>query len=103
MFEFLGEDWQKEVLRHALDKSSRLGLGDWKAHSTQTIDTKSVNRWRALPPGVISRFAAICNPTLEVCGYEQVRVQRPDDQAEARRKSKLALSVGMGQTESKQD
>lgn len=103
LFMFLGEDWREDVLQQPLDKSSGLGFGDWKAHSTSTIDTKSSNRWRSLPPGVISRLAEICNPTLELCGYDPVRVQPPQDQAEARRRYKLALSVGLGQSESKRD
>ena len=103
LFVFLGEDWHEDVLQQPLDKSSGLGFGDWKTHSTSTIDTKSSNRWHSLPPGVISRLAEICNPTLELCGYDPVRILPPHDQAEARRKYELALSVGLGQSESKYD
>lgn len=103
LFEFLGEEWQEDVLQQALDRSGSSGLGDWKSHSTTTIETKSMNRWRSLPPGVISRLAEICNPTLESCGYDPVRILPPQDQSEARRRYNVALTLGFGQSELKPD
>ena len=94
LFEFLGEEWHEDLPQRALGDSGGLGLGDWKSHSATAINTGSMNRWRSLPPGVISRLAEICNPTLERCGYDIVPLQPKQDQAEARRRYNLALTLG---------
>jgi len=99
LFKFLGEEWHEDLPKQAMGKSGSLGLGDWKAHSATSIDKGSVDRWRSLPPGVITRLAEICNSTLERCGYEPIRLQPKQDQAEARRRYSLALSIGSGKTE----
>jgi amino acid adenylation domain-containing protein len=99
LFKFLGEEWQESIPQQALGNSDSHGMGDWKASSSTSINTGSINRWRSLPPGVITRLAEICNPTLKRCGYEPIRLQPKQDQAEARRRYNLALSLGSGKTE----
>jgi len=99
LFDFLGEPWSVDILSNALDPAGRSGLGDWKAYSKPSIEATSVRRWRSLPPGVVSRLAEICNPTLEECGYEAVPIQPAVDQREARKRYNLALKVGLGQSQ----
>jgi amino acid adenylation domain-containing protein len=99
LFEFLGEHWQDDIVSAALSRSGKSGLGDWKAYSRTSIGAESVARWHALPPGVISRLGEICNPTLQECGYEPVRILPGHDQREARKRYNLALSVGLGNSE----
>ncbi len=90
---FLGEEWNDDLLHVGLTKKTSAGLGDWKTYDRAGIDDSSVNRWKSLPPYIISTLAQICNPMLKDCGYEPVEVREMDTAEKARRRYQLALMV----------
>ncbi len=94
LFDFLGEQLHDDLIETATGDAKAIGLGDWKTFSRTEIDTASVNRWKRLPPYVISRLAEICNPVLETLGYEPVSTRNPGSQSAARRRYELGMLMG---------
>ncbi len=88
---FLGEEWDPALLNRALEKREGLGLGDWKTYARESVDPSSVGRWKELSRDTISRLAAICNPTLTLCGYDPVELETERSPEEARRRYEIGL------------
>lgn len=88
---FLGEAWEPSFRERALASREGLGLGDWKTYGRDAIDAESVGRWRKLPRDTVGRLAAICNDTLQLCGYERVEVAAEPTPAEGQRRHELGL------------
>ena len=89
--EVLGERWDPEMTVQSLQSHRNLGLGDWKTYGRKTIDRSSVGRWTTLSPDTVSRLGAICNPTLEMCGYPQVDIAAERSPEEIRRPSEIGM------------
>ena len=92
IMEFLGEQWDPALVDSALESRKGLGLGDWKTYGKRSIVQSSVGRWKELSRDTISRLAAICNPTLTLCGYDAIEllaVERSPE--EARRRYEIGL------------
>jgi len=70
IMEFLGETWDPRWTEQALASRDAVGLGDWKTYGRSAVDAASVGRWKKLPRHAIAQLARICNPTLELCGYD---------------------------------
>jgi hypothetical protein len=97
IMDFVGEEWSAGLVAQALKKRSGVGLGDWKTYGKGAVDQSSVSRWKQLSRDTISRLGAICNPTLELCGYEPVKVQDERDDEETRRRYEVGLLLqGLG-------
>jgi len=64
------------------------------------VDQASVGRWKQLSRDTVARLAAICNPTLQLCGYDPVAVDSDDRSADdARRRYEIGLLLqGMKKT-----
>ncbi|GIW39435.1 MAG: hypothetical protein KatS3mg076_0012 [Candidatus Binatia bacterium] len=88
---FLGESWDPEFTSKALSSRETVGLGDWKTYGRSSIDASSVGRWKKLPRYTLARLAEICNPVLELCGYEPVRVEPEEPPEAARRRYQVGL------------
>lgn len=91
LFAFLGQEWDPQVLRHALGRSEVAGLGDWKTYATRELKNDSVDRWKHLPEETAGRLSAIVNPTLLACGYEAVEARRQLSNDDAMRLYELAM------------
>jgi hypothetical protein len=93
IMQFVGEEWSSDLVEKALTNRAGIGLGDWKTYGKSTVDRSSVDRWKSLSRDTISRLGAICNPTLELCGYApvDVRDEREDDQTRRRYEVGLLL------------
>jgi protein-tyrosine sulfotransferase len=91
IMKFLGEEWDPALVGRALESRHGLGLGDWKTYRRKTIDASSVGRWKALSRDTINRLAAICNPTLALCGYDSIEIQPERSTDEARRRLEIGL------------
>lgn len=94
LFEFLDEDPDAGIVERALARPKKTGLGDWKTYERSEIDAGSVERWKKLPPQLVSRLAGVCNPTLEAFGYEPLPVRGADSQAAARRRYEMSMLFG---------
>jgi len=94
MFDFLGEELDGDLLDRALARPRKTGLGDWKTYERSTIDDSSRDRWKSLPPQLVSRLADICNPTLAALGYEELDVKPRDSQSAARRRYEFSMLFG---------
>ena len=88
---FLGEQWDAALVDRALEKREDLGLGDWKTYGRQSVDPASVGRWKGKSRDTVSRLAAICNPTLILCGYDPVKLEAEISPEEARRQYEIGL------------
>jgi protein-tyrosine sulfotransferase len=88
---FVGEEWDDALVERALEKKRALGMGDWKTYGRKTIDDSSVGRWKKLSRDTINQLGAICNPTLELCGYEPIQLETERSTAEARRRLEIGL------------
>jgi protein-tyrosine sulfotransferase len=94
IFQFLGEPADTEqIVARAMAGRDTVGLGDWKTYGTNDIDSKSVGRWRELPPERIARLAAIVEPLLAPFGYEPIVVESAGDQERARHLHQMRLWV----------
>lgn len=93
---FLGERWTASLRRKALASREGLGLGDWKTYGRDAIDAESVGRWRKLPRDTVGRLGAICNETLERCGYEAVDIPAEPAPAQSQRRHELGLLLQGG-------
>jgi hypothetical protein len=92
MFQFIGEEWDPQVLRSAFSKKEVVGLGDWKTYSKGELKRDSIERWRQLPDDMVARLAPVVNPTLMACGYPAVETgQRTLSPDEAMRRYELAM------------
>lgn len=91
VMEFLGERWDSSLRERALSDRSNLGLGDWKNYARSTIGPESIGRWKRLSRDTISRLACICNPTLELCGYQPIPVTAECTADESRRRYEIGL------------
>jgi hypothetical protein len=89
--QFLGEEWDPQWTERALANRRHLGLGDWKTYGRKSIDQSSVNRWSKLSRDTINRLAAICNPTLELCGYAPIEIESERSTDEVRRRVEIGL------------
>ena len=96
LFDFLGEDWQPNLLRLAFDKPEVAGLGDWKTYATKELRSDSIERWRRLPEEAVTRLAPIVNPTLAACGYPVVGGNRQLSKDDAMRLYELAMMFKLG-------
>jgi hypothetical protein len=94
MFDFLNEEFSEEIISTALARPRQAGLSDWKTFQRGNIDKTSLDRWKTLPPYVISRLAEICNPTLETLGYASIPVRPREKQSAARRRYEFAILFG---------
>lgn len=92
VLEHVGEPWEEGLVERALGDTGRLGFGDWKTYARVSIDTSSIDRWKAEPEPVIQRMAEVCNPMLERLGYAPVDA-RPVDAADARRRYEMGLML----------
>jgi hypothetical protein len=92
ILEFVGEPWDDGLLDRALSEANSVGFGDWKTYGRKRIDTASVERWRKLPTPTQAALAEICNPTLELLGYDEVVIE-DEDEDDARRRYELGLLV----------
>lgn len=99
VMEFLGESWEPRLTREALSSQEAVGLGDWKTYGRSSVDASSVGRWKKLPRHAIARLAQICNPVLQQCGYEPVRVDPEEAPGEVRRRYQLGLMLQRLKTE----
>jgi hypothetical protein len=88
---FVGEEWSSDLVEKALKNRAGIGLGDWKTYGKSTVDRSSVDRWKSLSRDTISRLGAICNPTLELCGYAPVEVRDEREDDETRRRYEVGL------------
>ena len=92
LFEWLGEEWEPGLVERALGQEGGLGFSDWKTYSRSQIDGSSIGRWKQLSQPTLSYLAPIVNPTLTVCGYEEIEVSAgPIDNEKARRHYELGL------------
>jgi hypothetical protein len=91
IMEFVGETWEPALVGRALADRTNLGLGDWKTYAREIVDQESVGRWKRLSRDTISRLGAICNPTLELCGYESVPVDTEHGADDSRRRYEIGL------------
>jgi hypothetical protein len=92
---FAGEQWRPEYTQRALARRDNIGIGDWKTYARSAVDEASVGRWKKLPRDTIVRLAAICNPTLEACGYEPVVVEMEGSDETRRRHEVGVLLQGL--------
>ena len=93
IMDFLGEEWNPELIERALKSRDGVGLGDWKTYRRDVIDQSSVARWERLSPDTLNRLGRICNPTLTLCGYDPVDLVDEQSTEEARRKYRVGLLV----------
>ncbi len=93
VMDFLGESWDPRLTHEALSTRESIGLGDWKTYGRSAVDASSVGRWKKLPTHAIAHLAEICNPVLELCGYEPVRVAVEEAPETARRRYQLGLML----------
>jgi hypothetical protein len=91
IMEFLGEAWEPQWTERALENRRHLGLGDWKTYGRKSIDQSSVNRWSKLSDDTVNRLGAICNPTLELCGYAPIEIKTERSTDEVRRRVEIGL------------
>jgi len=91
LFEFLGEPVDDGLLERALAAEMAQGLGDWKTHSRSNIDAASVGRAAELREDVVSRLAAIMNPTLTKAGYDSAPIKPLPGHDEAIRRYELLM------------
>jgi hypothetical protein len=97
LMQFVGEEWSADLVGEALKNRGGIGLGDWKTYGKSTVDRSSVGRWKQLTSDTISRLGTICNPTLELCGYEPVAVREERQDEETRRRYEVGLLLqGLG-------
>jgi hypothetical protein len=89
----LGDTWDPAWVVQALQKREALGLGDWKTYGRHAVDPASVGRWKGLPSETVRRLAAICNPTLALCGYEPVEGGSDLSPEERRRHYEIGLRL----------
>lgn len=89
---FVGEPHEDGLVERALGSSENVGFGDWKTYARSKVDTRSVARWKSLPAASQKMLAAVCNPTLERLGYENVSID--DEDEDARRRYELGLLLG---------
>jgi protein-tyrosine sulfotransferase len=97
VFDYLGEEWSDELLHTALARKENAGLGDWKTYYSTDIRCDSVDRWKSLPVSIASTLGQICNPLLETCGYDPVKIKQADTAAAARRRYQFSLLLGSGE------
>lgn len=93
ILEFVGEPWETGLVERALESRRGVGLGDWKTYGRHAVDASSVGRWKTLSRDTINQLAAICNPTLELCGYEPIAIETERGTDEARRRLEIGLLV----------
>ena len=91
ILDFLGEDFDEDLISRAMSGERVQGLGDWKTYARAGIDTTSIDRWKSLRPDVVSRLGQIMNPLLERCGYERVPVEPLPEHGEAIRRYELSM------------
>lgn len=90
---FLGETWDPSWTQKALASREAVGLGDWKTYGRSAVDEASVGRWRKLPRYSIAQLARICNPTLELCGYDPLPTDAEEPPDVTRRRYQLGLML----------
>jgi len=97
---FVGERWEPELVARALQDRGNLGLGDWKTYARQAVDQASIGRWKQLSRDTVNRLATICNPTLQLCGFEPVAVDAGTRSADdTRRRYEVGLLLqGLART-----
>jgi hypothetical protein len=88
---FRGERWDRQWTEQALASRDGVGLGDWKTYGRSTVDPVSVGRWKKLPRHTISQLARICNPTLQLCGYEPLPASAEEPPEVIRRRYQVGL------------
>jgi hypothetical protein len=93
VLEFVGADWDPNMLAEAFTVQEVKGLGDWKTYAKSGIDEASVERWHALSDAALPRLAAIVNPMLARLGYDQVDAGQELSTSEAMRKYELAMAL----------
>jgi len=98
--EFVHVDWSPDWLSGVMAPPDSYGLGDFKTYGKDRIDTDSVGRWRTLSEHTIGMMARICNPALEMSGYERIDAKERTVQ-EARRRHELRLRVSSRQAKAK--
>ena len=91
--DFVKVDWNSEWIGKAMQSSKGVGLGDWKTYTKDKIDSEGVGRWRKLSDHTISMMGKICNPMLEACGYDSVKVVDERSAEEGRRRYELGLQI----------
>jgi hypothetical protein len=91
LLEHLGETWVDGLLDNALGAGLPDGFGDWKAYGRQSVDARSVGRWRTLSDGTVRQLAPIVNPTLIRWGYDSIPSEGEFSQAVALRRYELSL------------
>ncbi|MHC4470135.1 MAG: sulfotransferase family protein [Planctomycetota bacterium] len=91
LIEFVGEPWDPELVARALRREDAKGFSDWKTFSKTEIDHSSIGRWEGLSSGTIADLAAIVNPTLRECGYDEIEIEGGGSEEEARRRYELGL------------
>jgi protein-tyrosine sulfotransferase len=91
--DFAGVAWDEQWVEKAMHKSSDIGLGDWKTYTKSTVSTESVGRWKSLSAYTVSMMGRICNPMLELSGYEPVPVEAERTTEDARRRYELGLRL----------
>jgi hypothetical protein len=93
----LDERWEPRWTAEALARRDRAGLGDWKTYGKSAVDTESIGRWRSLSPRVLEMLRPVVNPTLELCGYDPLRMDPWSTTEASRRRYELGLLVqGLG-------
>ena len=94
VFAFLEEPTDVPCLvRTAFDGGTEVGLGDWKTYATTGFDSRSVGRGRSLPPDVVTRLAAILNPTLVQLGYDALPMTPAASRDESRQRYRVMKLV----------
>ncbi len=91
LFDFLGQEWDPQLLQHALGKTEIAGLGDWKTYAARELKNDSIERWKRLPEETVARLSPIVNPTLLACGYEKIEARRQLSNDDAMRLYELAM------------
>ena len=94
VIEFVGEDWDPNILHIAMKSATNIGFGDWKTYAKTRIETSSMRRWSHLSPAMIHRAAEVLNPTLEQLGYDHLPIRDDRDAEEARRRYELGVLSG---------
>lgn len=86
IMEFVGERWEPDLVARALHERGNIGLGDWKTYARSVVDQASVGRWKQLSRDTVARLATICNPTLQLCGYDPIEIDAAERSADENRR-----------------
>lgn len=103
LFAFLGEPVDPAALLGSLTPDGLppvLGFGDWKTWARDTLDGRSIGRWRKeVSRDLKAELAPRLDPVLQAAGYDPLGALTPSDPKEAARRFEIAMRMAAARRE----